>query len=403
MSPAKVPDALDIRPAPGLMDTLAEQPLDPMLMVLHLLRNDPRPDKIDLGIGVYRDHTGHTPILQSVKAAERHLIDTQTSKDYLSPEGDAGFVAALAPVVFGTETDDTVWGMQTPGGTGALRLAAALLHRTNPDCRVWIGTPGYVNHAMLMQAAGLEVIEHPFFDKPTQTLLFDAMMSALNDVRRGDAIVLQSGCHNPTGVEFSHDQWRALAQFLNDRGVVPVLDMAYQGLGGGLDEDAWGLRHVLTEVPEALVCVSGSKNFGLYRDRAGALWVQGNNANSVRRARTNLNLMARTLWSMPPDHGAAVVRTILTTPQLNAQWRAELEVMRERLTGLRHDLATAVPEFETVKRQSGMFSLLPLDRDQVTRLRIEHGIYMVESGRINIAGLNQGNLPAFASALRSVL
>ncbi|WP_052025236.1 aromatic amino acid transaminase [Asticcacaulis sp. AC402] len=395
---------LDIRPAPGLMDTLDEQPLDPMLMVLHLLRSDPRPNKIDLGIGVYRDNTGCTPILQAVKSAERHLVETQTSKDYLSPEGDAGFVAALAPIVLGDGIGgETIWGMQTPGGTGALRLAAALLHRTNPECRVWIGTPGYVNHAMLMQAAGLEVVDHPFFDKPSQTLLFDAMMSALHEVRRGDAIVLQSGCHNPTGVEFSHDQWRDLAAFLNDRGVVPVIDMAYQGLGAGLDEDAWGLRHVLDHVPEALVCVSGSKNFGLYRDRVGALWVQGTNAGSVRRARTNLNLMARTLWSMPPDHGAAVVRTILDTPALAAQWRAELETMRLRIAGLRHDLATAVPEFETVKTQSGMFSLLPLDRDQVTWLRIEHGIYMVESGRINIAGLNEGNLPVFANALRSVL
>lgn len=401
-----MPASLTTAPAQtGLMDALGDLPLDPMLALLQLLRNDPRPGKIDLGIGVYRDASGHTPILASVKRAEQHLVDTQTTKDYLSPEGDPGFIAALAPVVLGADRahDERLWGMQTPGGTGALRLAAALIQRTNPDARVWLGTPTWANHAMLMQVAGLEVIDHSFFDILTQTLEFDAMMAALEHARAGDAVVLHGACHNPTGAGFNRDQWRAITDLVARRGVIPLIDSAYQGLGHGLEDDAWAMRHILAHVPEALVCVSCSKNFGLYRDRIGALWVQGANAGSVRRARANLNPMARLLWSMPPDHGAAVVRTILETPALTSLWHGEVDAMRDRLNSLRRNLADALPEFAAVAGQTGMFSLLPIGRDAVARLRNDHGIYMMDSGRINIAGLNDDNLTAFATAVRSCL
>ncbi|MBW8882398.1 MAG: aspartate/tyrosine/aromatic aminotransferase [Asticcacaulis sp.] len=384
------------------MDTLSELPLDPMLALLRLLRSDPRPDKIDLGIGVYRDDSGRTPILTSVKRAEQILVETQESKDYLSPEGDPAFIAALAPLVLGPRADDERrWGMQTPGGTGALRLAFALLQRTNPEARVWLGSPTWANHAMLVQASQLESVDHPFFDVATQTVQFDAMMIALDRARPGDAVVLHAACHNPTGADFTQGQWRAIADRLVAGGLIPILDSAYQGLGHGLENDAWSLRHILDRVPEALVAVSCSKTFGLYRDRIGALWVQGTNAASVRRARANLNLIARVLWSMPPDHGASVVRTILASPALATQWCGELDAMRARLTGLRASLAATVPEFSAVARQSGMFSLLPLDRDTVTRLRNDHGVYMMDNGRINLAGFNAANLPAFAQALRS--
>ncbi len=388
----------------GLLDTLAEQPLDPMLALLHALRSDPRPDKLDLGIGVYRDDSGHTPILSVVKDAERRLVDTQVSKDYLSPEGDPAFVAAVAPLVVGPRSDDArLWGMQTPGGTGALRLAAALLARTNPESRVWLGSPTWANHRMLMQAAGLAVEEHPFFDQATQSVQFDAMMAALKAARPGDAIILHAGCHNPTGADFTRDQWRTIAGFLDDRGIIPLIDMAYQGLGYGLEDDTWAMRYLLDHVPEALVCVSFSKNFGLYRDRIGALWVQGMSPGSVRRARANLNILARVLWSMPPDHGASVVRTVLTSPDLETRWRGEVDAMRNRLETIRVRLAAAVPQLTAVAHQKGMFSLLPVTRDDAVRLRTERGIYMLESGRINIAGLNDATLPVFAEALAGCL
>ena len=390
--------------SPGLLDTLAEQPLDPMLALLHMLRNDPRPGKLDLGIGVYRDEDGRTPVMRVVKQAEQILVDSQASKDYLSPEGDPDFVGAMAPLVLGPRAGDArLWGMQTPGGTGALRLAAALVARTNPEARVWLGTPTWTNHKMLMQAAGLAVAEHPFFDQARQTVQFDDMMAALKQARPGDAIVLHAGCHNPTGAALTRDQWHIVSHFLDDRGVVPIVDMAYQGLGTGLEDDAWALRHILDHVPEALVAVSCSKNFGLYRDRTGCLWVQGMSPGSVRRARANLNLIARVLWSMPPDHGASVVRTILQSSELAAQWRDELDVIRRRIGAMRRGLAVAVPQFCAAAGQEGMFSLLPLTRDDVIGLRTRHGIYMLESGRINMAGLSPATLPAFAAAVQSCL
>ncbi len=388
----------------GLMAGLDDQPLDPMLSLLALLRNDPRTEKIDLGIGVYRDALGRTPVMRAVKAAEQTLVDGQVSKSYVAAEGDARFVSLLAPVVFGPlASDDCLSGLQTPGGTGALRLAAALIHRLNPTARVWLGTPTWPNHATLMQAAGLQVVEHPFFDTATQTIAFDAMMGALSGMRAGDVLLLHGCCHNPTGAELSAEQWQAVGDLVLRKGVVPLIDLAYQGLGHGLDEDAAQARALVARVPEAIVAVSCSKNFGLYRDRIGALWVKGPTPQAARRARDLVTLSARTLWSMPPDHGAAVVGAILSSDTLAADWRAELADMRSRITAMRRALSAAVPSLPEIADQTGMFALLPLTRDAVLRLRADHGIYMVESGRINIAGLHDGNLDAFAAAISPYL
>ncbi len=388
----------------GLMAGLDDQPLDPMLSLLALLRNDPRTDKIDLGIGVYRDALGRTPVMRAVKAAEQTLVDGQASKSYVAAEGDASFVSLLAPVVFGAlADDDCLSGLQTPGGTGALRLAAALIHRLNPSARVWLGTPTWPNHATLMQAAGLHVVEHPFFDTATQAIAFDAMMSALEAMRAGDVLLLHGCCHNPTGAELSADQWQAVGDLVLSKGVVPLIDLAYQGLGHGLDDDAAQARALVARVPEAIIAVSCSKNFGLYRDRIGALWVKGPTPQAARRARDLVTLSARTLWSMPPDHGAAVVGAILSSDSLAADWRAELADMRERITAMRRALSAAVPSLPEITNQTGMFALLPLTRDAVLRLRADQGIYMVESGRINIAGLHDGNLEAFAAAISPYL
>lgn len=398
--------ALDVtgRDFSGWIAALSDQPADPMLNLLHLLRADPRPDKIDLGIGVYRDASGRTPVLRAVKAAEAQLVASQVSKAYIAAEGDATFVAHLAPVVFGQQAGDAiVAGLQTPGGTGALRLAMALIHRAHPQARVWLGQPTWSQHAALAQAAGLETVDHPFFYPRSQTVAFDEMMQALDAMRAGDVLLLHACCHNPTGAEFTPEQWSAIGDLVLQKGVTPLIDMAYQGLGHGLDEDAKAMRDLVTRVPEAIIAVSCSKSFGLYRDRIGALWIKGQTATAARRARDTVVLIARSLWSMPPDHGAAVVRTILSSPDLTAQWHEELSGKRTRINAMRRALARALPQLSHVANQTGMFSLLPLSRDAIHRLRADHAIYMADNGRINIAGLTEGNIAAFAAAVSPYL
>jgi aromatic-amino-acid transaminase len=388
-----------------LFDSLNDQALDAMLTLLKQLRDDPRDGKIDLGIGVYGDEYGRTPVMQAVRQAEQIVTETQTTKAYVAAEGDARFVNLLAPIVLGAAraSDDRYCGLQTPGGTGALRLAAELIARANPDARVWLGTPTWVNHPALMRAAGLQVLEHPFFDQATQTVLFDEMISALEAARAGDVLLLHACCHNPTGAGFTPDQWRVIADLCARKGLLPLIDIAYQGLGHGLEADAADMRALLDAVPEAIVTASCSKNFGIYRERLGALWLKGGNAQAALRARATCVKAGRTMWSMPPDHGASVVRTLLESAELTATWQAELATMRTRLNGVRAELARAVPQLASVAQQTGMFALLPLSREAVTELRVRHGIYMMENGRVNVAGLQAENLPRFAAALAPYL
>lgn len=386
---------------PHLFDTLDDQALDAMLTLLKQLREDPRDGKIDLGIGVYGDEQGRTPVMQAVKQAELIVADIQTTKAYVAAEGDVRFVSLLAPIVLGASraSDDRYCGLQTPGGTGALRLAAELIARANPEARVWVGAPTWINHYTLMRAVGLQVVEHPFFDQTTQTVLFDEMMSALEAARPGDVLLLHACCHNPTGAGFTPEQWRAITDLCARKGLLPLIDIAYQGLGHGLEEDAADMRGLLDAMPEVIVTASCSKNFGIYRERLGVLWIKGSNAQAARRARATCVKAGRSMWSMPPDHGASVVRTILDSDALTASWQAELATMRARLNGMRAELAKAVPQLASVARQTGMFALLPLSREAVTELRVRHGVYMMDSGRINVAGLTPENLPRFASAL----
>jgi aromatic-amino-acid transaminase len=398
-------DALACPTQTRLFDALDDQPLDAMLTLLRQLRSDPRDGKIDLGIGVYGDGKGRTPVMQAVRQAERIVAEAQTTKAYVAAEGDARFVSLLAPIVLDASraADERYCGMQTPGGTGALRLAAELIAHANPDARIWVGTPTWVNHYGLMRAAGLHVLEHPFFDQATQTVLFDEMMSALEAARAGDVLLLHACCHNPTGAGFTTDQWRVIADLCARKGLLPLVDIAYQGLGHGLEEDATDMRALLDIVPEALITASCSKNFGLYRERLGALWIKGSNAQAALRARATCMKVGRSMWSMPPDHGASVVRTILESHELTASWQAELTTMRARLNAMRAELARAVPQLASVAQQTGMFALLPLSREAVTELRTQHGIYMIENGRMNIAGLTSENLPRFAAALAPYL
>lgn len=384
---------------------LNQQPADALLALIGMFRNDPRPGKIDLGVGVFRDDAGHTPVMRSVKAAERKLWETQDSKSYLGPEGNVAFARHMARLALGdVDLSGRLTGVQAPGGTGALRLGAELIGATKPGATVWVGTPTWPNHPPILAAAGLKAQTYKHFDTATQAISFDAVMDALSaKAQPGDIALLHGCCHNPTGADFSLDQWKAIAETLSARGIVPFLDLAYQGLGLGMDQDAAGVRLVMDACPEALLAYSCDKNFGVYRDRVGALIVQTANAADTDRVASNMLALARANWSMPPDHGGAVVATLLDDPVLAADWKLELDTMRDRLLGIRAALASHGGILARVAEQRGMFSLLPLSPDVVKRLREDHAVYMAGSGRINVAGLSVETASIFAKALAACL
>jgi aromatic-amino-acid transaminase len=390
-----------------MLTNLQQQPADALLALIKLHNEDPRADKIDLGVGVYRTDTGATPVFAAIKAAEQKLLDTQNSKAYLGPEGDMGFVHALMPYVFGKNDPSMggrIDGMQTPGGTGAVRLAAALAKRAGVK-RIWMGTPSWPNHAQIVADLGLELKTFAH-NTAAGTANMDALRGVLAEVQAGDAILLHGCCHNPTGIDYTPENWDEIAPALAKSGVLPILDLAYQGLGFGMEEDAYGLRAVLAAVPEALIAYSCDKNFGLYRDRVGAVYVMMEQASQVGAALSNGHALARAAWSMPPDHGAAAVRLILEDADLTAMWLAELDVMRERMRQVRAKLAAAGTagsiDLTPMGHQSGLFSIVPLTSDQVLAMRERHGVYMAGSGRINVAGLTMGNIDQFIAAVADV-
>ncbi len=390
----------------AMLYTLEQQPADALLALIKLHDADPRADKIDLGVGVYRTATGATPVFECIKAAEAKLVAEQPTKAYLGPEGDMGFVNALIPHVFGAEGNHggRIDGMQTPGGTGGVRLAAALAKKAG-IARVFMGTPSWPNHAQIFADLGLELVgfNHAAADG---TADMAALRGALAGAGANDAVLLHGCCHNPTGIDYTPAQWDEIAALLRDTGVLPLLDLAYQGLGDGMDEDAYGVRRVLAEVPEALVAYSCDKNFGLYRDRVGALYAMGRTAEETARIMSNGAALARANWSMPPDHGAAAVRLVLEDPALTANWLAELAAMRGRIGEVRAKLAAASNvggvNLAPIGEQKGMFAMLPLSKDQIGALRADHGVYMAGSGRINVAGLTLGNIDAFITKLAAV-
>jgi aromatic-amino-acid transaminase len=399
---------VELSPAPtshALFDALRPQSPDSLLALIGLYRADSRPQKLDLGVGVYRDATGATPVMRAVKAAEAALVRDQPTKAYIGPEGDQRYTDLLAQIVLGPAlaASDRITGVQTPGGTGALRLGADLLAVSGMKGRVWIGTPTWPNHAPIFAAAGLTVAPHAYYNNATASLDFAAMMADLAAATAGDVLLLHGCCHNPTGIGYSPTEWRTLAEMCAARGILPFIDLAYQGLGDGLEADAAGLRLIIDTVPEALVAYSCDKNFGLYRERVGALWALSTTQRASEAVRGNLLVLARSLWSMPPDHGAAVVRIILENPDLAAIWHTELDEMRVRICDLRTDLAAAEPRLAPLARQRGLFAMLPIDRAAVASLRTENSIYMADSGRINIAGLRLETIPAFVEALSRFL
>ncbi|WP_114393120.1 aromatic amino acid transaminase [Oleisolibacter albus] len=379
---------------------LQQQPADALLALIGQYRADPRPHKLDLGVGVYRDEAGNTPVPAALKEAEQRLWQRQDSKSYLGPEGNEAFTAHMQRLAFGgMDFGGRMTGVQTPGGTGALRLSAELIAATVPGARVWLGTPTWPNHPPILRAAGLTVETYSYFDPASQTLCFDALMAALNRAGAGDVALLHGCCHNPTGADLTPVQWQEVAALLSARGIIPFLDLAYQGLGTGFDADAAGVRTVLDHCPEVLVAYSCDKNFGIYRERVGALFVLTGSAADAARVHSNMLALARANWSMPPDHGAAAIALLLDDTELTALWQAELDAMRSRLRGVRAALSAHGGPLAAVERQNGMFSLLPLATDTIARLKSEHGIYMAGSGRINVAGLTLDTVPVLAAAI----
>jgi len=391
--------------SPGLFDRLEAQPSDSLLAIIGLVNADPRPDKIDLGVGVYKDAAGTTPILRAVKAAERILFETQETKSYLGSEGDVRFGVLMKEMIFGAKAaaDSRITGLQTPGGCGAIRLGAELVRATGAGARIFVGTPTWPNHLPLIGSVGIPFVEYPYYDTIGRRVCFDRMADALETAEAGDLVLLHGCCHNPTGADLGPDEWKAVAEIVSRRGLVPFIDLAYQGLGNGLEQDAAGTRLVVEAAEQALVAHSNDKNFGLYRERTGSLFVKTGSAAIAKIVLGNLMVMARTSWSMPPDHGAAIVRTVLDTPDLAADWHSELKEMCARIRGLRERLAAYDPRLAYIARQNGMFSILPLPPEAVADLREKDGIYMAGSGRFNVAGLSDDNVDRFAAAVTSRL
>jgi aromatic-amino-acid transaminase len=377
---------------------------DSLLKLIALANADNRPNKIDVGVGVYRDGQGRTPVMRAVKAAEKTLWETQDSKSYLGSNGDAAFAELLRPIVLGEHAaDERIVGLQTPGGCGALRLAIQLIARSNPAARVLIGMPTWPNHVPITVGCGLEIVEYPYYDRDQRRIRFDEMMAAIKGASAGDVVLLHGCCHNPTGADLDAEQWREVTRIIVERELLPLVDIAYQGLGRGLDADAVGLRGILKACDEVLVAQSCDKNFSVYRDRVGCLFIKTARRESSDIAMGHVLQIAREMWSMPPDHGAAVVRTVLQDPVLEADWRAELDEMRERILKIRNTLADSDPRLAYIRGQMGMFSMLPLTPEQVLGLREKHAIYMADSGRFNILGMADDAIERFVAAVTDVI
>ena len=393
-----------------MFETLQPMPPDAILGLIAEHRDDPRPEKVDLGVGVYRTAEGVTPVLATVKTAEQRLVDTQASKAYLGTAGLAEFNAAMQDLTFG----DAVAGerlvtIQAPGGSGSLRVAAGLILRAREGATVWCSEPTWANHVPLLGGAGLRLESYPYYDTDRHVVRTEAMLDALRRIPKGDVVLLHACCHNPSGLDPSADEWREVADVLVERELVPFIDSAYQGFAEGVEEDAFPIRYIAERVPEMIVCTSCSKNFGLYRDRVGTLSLLAPDAEAARILASNANNYVRTLYSVPPDHGAAVVNIILRDAALRSEWEAEVAAMRERLHGMSELLHQALldrapgHDFSHLVRTNGMFCFLGITPGQVESVKRDYGIYMVNSSRINVAGITPGNVDYLASAIAAVL
>ena len=396
-----------------MFETISPAPEDSILGLTEAFKKDQNPNKINLGVGVYKDGGGQTPVLSTVKEAEERLLRSEATKSYLPIDGLAAYAALSQAIVFGSEHDILRAGraatVQTPGGTGALRVAADFVRRISPQATVWLSDPTWPNHPNVFGSAALQVQSYPYFEAETNGVAFDRMVAVLEAIPKGDVLLLHGCCHNPTGADLSSQQWQAVAALCAERGILPLLDFAYQGFGDGLDEDATGVRTVADHCREFLVATSYSKNFGLYNERVGAMTLVAANSEAAEAAHSHLKICVRTNYSNPPAHGGQIVAEILGDPELRQRWEVELAEMRNRINDMRHlfvetlDQQGAVRDFSFIARQRGMFSYSGLTSEQVQALRERHSIYIVGSGRINVAGMTADNMDYLCAAIAAVL
>ncbi|MGI9019004.1 MAG: aromatic amino acid transaminase [Euzebya sp.] len=396
-----------------MLENLPPLPPDPILGTTVACRNDPNPDKVDLGVGVYKDDEGNTPIFAAVREAEARILAEQPTKVYVSPPGDALFIEGVVRELFGADhpvlAEHRVGAVQAPGGSGALRLGAGLLLRAQAQTQLWVSTPTWGNHIPLLGAAGLDMQSYPYYDRSSHEIQFDQMLDCLKQRGAGDVVLLHGCCHNPCGADLTRQQWDAIGDLAEERGFTPYVDIAYHGLGQGMEDDAYGVRMLARRVPEMLVSYSASKNFGLYRERTGlAITVNATSTGAATDTSQMANI-ARELYSMPPAHGASIVGQILSDPDLTHSWNEEVGQMRNRLNGLRALLAdklreaTESSEFDFIAGERGMFSFLGLSPEQVARLQQDHSVYPIPSSRINVAGITADNAERVARSIAAVL
>lgn len=396
-----------------MFEKLEMAPADAILGLTEAFKRDTTPGKINLGVGVYKDAAGNTPVLQSVRLAQEKIFANEATKTYLPITGDPDFGRLTQLLLFGSDSavlaKKRACTAHTPGGTGALRAAADFIKRCCGDTAVWVSDPTWANHPAVFDAAGLEVKTYPYYDTEKKDLAFGAMIESLKGAPSGDVVLLHACCHNPSGVDLTLEQWKKLARFLKERNLMPLVDFAYQGFGEGLEEDAAGLRIFADTLDEMLICSSYSKNFGLYRDRCGAVTVVGHSEDSAMRAMSHIEKVIRANYSNPPALGGMIVKEILSDESLAAMWRAEVTEMRERINGMRSlfvdslKAAGVQEDFSFIKRQRGMFSFSGLNKEQVAALRSKYAIYIVGSGRISVAGMTEGNMKKLCDCIAEVL
>ncbi|SMX26710.1 Aromatic-amino-acid aminotransferase [Pelagimonas phthalicica] len=392
-----------------MFETLTEQPADKILQLMQMYREDPREGKIDLGVGVYKDATGKTPVMRAIKAAEKKLWEEQDSKAYTGLAGDPAFADAMINLVLSDSVArENIAAVATPGGTGAVRQAFELARLAKSDVRVFVSDPTWPNHVSILKYLGIEVVTYRYFDGETRGVNFEGMVEDLAKAGPGDIVLLHGCCHNPTGANLNLTQWQEVVDLLNKTGSVPMIDIAYQGFGDGLEEDAAAVRLVASSVPECLIAASCSKNFGVYRERTGLLMSIAADASKTKLNQGTLAFLNRQNYSFPPDHGARVVTMVLNDPALRADWQAELEEVRTSMLGLREQLASELQRlsgsdrFGFIAQHRGMFSRLGASAELVQKLREDHAIYMVGDSRLNIAGLNKTSVPILAEAIIKV-
>ncbi|GLP85019.1 Aspartate aminotransferase [Tritonibacter mobilis] len=389
-----------------MFENLKPQPADKILALMQMYRDDPRDQKVDLGVGVYKNAEGVTPVMRAVKAAEQRIIDEQATKAYTGLAGDPAYADAMIGLILDTAVERSkIAAVATPGGTGAVRQAFELIKMANPNARVFVSDPTWPNHVSILKYVGIETVVYRYFDAETRAVNFDGMIEDLKGAKEGDVVLLHGCCHNPTGANLNLTQWKAVVELLNERGLIPMIDIAYQGFGDGLEEDAAGVRLVASSVPECLIAASCSKNFGIYRERTGLLMAISQQGDAEGLNQKTLAYLNRQNYSFPPDHGARVVTTILNDPELRADWQKELEETRLGMLALRQQLAdelqrlTGSDRFGFIAEHRGMFSLLGTTPELVEKMRVDAGIYMVGDSRLNIAGLNAQTVPILAKAI----